>query len=350
MKWLHKIKYAGWLAIFAFAQVRAQDAQFSQYYASSLYLNPALAGAEPDLTFSSNYRQQWRSISGVQPYTTNQISLIVPYQVRKIKDSHKGGAGFSFYNDRAGDGNLKTIGVNLTGAYNIALSHNGLHYLSFGLQGGFIQKSVDYTNLKWGSQYSASLGYDPNALVDEGNLVTTRLFADVNSGLIYYYNAARNYHYTDLSAYVGVAAYHMNQPNESFVKGQTSRLPMLLKGHAGFEYNISPKINISPNAIVFYQNTQNQINSGLYVTYCLKQTNQGLVSSTNLILGAWYRLQDSFIFSVGLNGSFYTLGFSYDLNSSGLTTYTRGRGAYEVSLTLRKNTKNRIKRFSTPRI
>ena len=328
----------------------AQDAQFSQYYASSLYLNPALAGAEPDLTFSSNYRQQWRSISGVQPYTTNQVSVIVPYHVQKIKDSHKGGAGFSFYNDRAGDGNLKTLGVNITGAYNIALSHNGLNYLSFGLQGGFVQKSIDYTNLTWGSQYNASLGFDPNNPVDEAGLVSTRTFADFNSGIIYYYNAAKNYHYTDLSAYAGIAAYHMNQPNESFVRGYTSRLPMLLKGHAGFEYNVSQKVNVSPNAILFYQNAVYQVNTGFYLTYCLKQTNQGVVNSTNLIMGGWYRLQDSFIFSLGLSGSFYTVGFSYDMNSSGLRTYTSGRGAYEVSLTLRKNTKNRIKRFSTPRI
>lgn len=329
---------------------KAQDAQFSQYYSSALYLNPALAGAEPDITFSSNYRQQWRSVPQVQSFTTNQVSLIVPYYVPKVKDSHKGGVGFSFYNDRAGDGNLKTLGVNLTCAYNIALSHNGLHYLSFGLQGGFMQKSIDYTNVRWGSQYNASIGFDPNALVDEPNFVTTRLYPDVNSGLIYYYNAAKNYHYTDLSAYAGVAAYHMNQPNESFVKGMSSRLPMLLKAHAGFEYNASNKINVSPNAIFFYQNARYQINTGFYLSYILLQTNNGVVNNTSLILGAWYRFQDSFIFSAGINGSFYTLACSFDLNTSDLRGYSKGRGAYEVSLILRRNTKNRIKRFSTPRI
>ena len=326
----------------------AQDGQFSQYYSSALYLNPALAGAEPDITFSSNYRQQWRSI--VQPYTTNQVSLIVPYHVPKIKDSHKGGAGFSFFNDRAGDGNLKTLGVNLTAAYNLAISNNGLNYLSFGLQGGFMQKSIDYSNLEWGSQYSNSLGFDPNTPVNEANLTSTRLYPDINAGLIYYYNAAKNYHYTDFSAYFGVSGYHLNQPNESFVRGLSSRLPMLLKGHTGFEYNVSKKLNISPNAIVFLQNARYQVNAGFYLTYALKQTNFGVVNSTNLILGTWYRLDDSFIVSAGLSGSFYTVGFSYDLNSSNLRNYTNGRGAYELSLTLRRVTKNRIKRFSTPRI
>lgn len=350
VNWEYKIKSVLTLLFLVSFGSQAQDAQFSQYYSSALYLNPALAGGEPDITFSSNYRQQWSSIQGVAPYTTNQVSLIVPYHVAKIKDSHKGGAGFSFYNDRAGDGNLKTLGVNFTAAYNLVLSHNALHYITFGLQGGFIQKSIDYTNLKWGSQYDASTGYNPNNLADESNFVSTRLYGDVNAGMMYYYNAARNYHYTDMSAYVGVSAYHMNQPNESFVRGASSRLPVLLKGHAGFEYNLSPKVNLSPNAILFYQNLKYQVNTGLYMTYSLKQSNQGIVNSTNLILGAWYRLQDSFIFSLGLSGSFYTVGFSYDINSSNLRTYTSGRGAYEVSLTLRRVTKNRVKRYSTPRI
>ena len=349
---LNLIKY---IATFSFAFVLVcaaafgQDAQFSQYYSSALYLNPALAGAEPDLTFSSNFRQQWRSI--VQPYTTNQVSVIVPYQVSKIKDSHKGGGGFSFYNDRAGDGNLKTLGVNLTGAYNIALSGNGLNYLSFGLQGGFIQKTIDYTNLEWGSQYNqAGTGFDSNMPVNEANLQTTRLYPDINSGVIYYYNAAKNYHFADFSAYAGVAVYHMNQPNESFLKNASARLPRLYKFHTGLEYNLSKKVNLSPNGIFFYQNNRYQVNTGLYLTYALKQTNFGVVNSTNLILGAWYRLQDSFIASIGLNNSFYTIGFSYDLNSSNLRSATNGRGAYEFSLTLRRITKNRIKRFSTPRI
>ena len=329
-------------------QVFAQDAQFSQYYSSSLYLNPALAGSEPDATFSSNYRQQWRSI--VLPYTTNQVSIIMPYHVPKIKDSHKGGFGFSFYNDRAGDGNLKTLGVNLTGAYNIALSKNGLNYLSLGLQGGFVQKSIDYTNLEWGSQYNPYIGFDPNATVNETNLMSTRLFPDANLGAIYYYNAAKNYHYTDFSAFVGVAGYHLNQPNESLVKSVNTKLPMLLKFHSGLEYNLSQKVNIAPNGIVFYQNKLYQINTGCYLTYVVRQTNTGIVNSTSLIFGAWYRYHDSFIGSIGLNNSFYTIAFSYDMNSSSLSTYTKGRGAYELSLTLRRLTKNRIKRFSTPRI
>jgi len=41
----------------------AQEVQFSQFNASSLYLNPALAGVENDVTFNSNFRSQWSSIS-----------------------------------------------------------------------------------------------------------------------------------------------------------------------------------------------------------------------------------------------------------------------------------------------
>jgi type IX secretion system PorP/SprF family membrane protein len=44
--------------------IKAQDPQFSQFYANPLYLNPALAGGDlaPRVTF--NYRNQWPGIPG----------------------------------------------------------------------------------------------------------------------------------------------------------------------------------------------------------------------------------------------------------------------------------------------
>lgn len=39
--------------------LNAQDAHFTQFYANSLYLNPAFAGAERCPKISLNYRNQW---------------------------------------------------------------------------------------------------------------------------------------------------------------------------------------------------------------------------------------------------------------------------------------------------
>ena len=131
-------------------RVFGQDAVFSQFYNSTLYLNPALAGIEDDILFSANYRSQWNI------YKTSQFSFIVPYHKSKHAKpyGHIGGLGLSVYNDVSGEyKSFQTTGFNSNFAYNLPFDHDHLNVLSFGLQVGAIQKRVDITELNWGSQY-----------------------------------------------------------------------------------------------------------------------------------------------------------------------------------------------------
>lgn len=339
--------------------LHAQDAAFSQFYSSELYLNPALAGEEPDLTFSSNYRSQWSSI--VVPYSTSQLSLIYPIYKNDVKEKHLGGLGFSIYNDRAGDGNFKTLGAFLTAAYNIGLVKDGSQDMSFGAQFGVIQKNIDFTNLEWGEQYNPLVGFDASYVPTESGFNSGRMYGDFNAGFMYYFNPKKDYKGKKVSAFVGASVYHLNTPNESFTTTTGSKLPMLYKGHAGIEYAITPKVHIAPNAIVYYQNLVDQLNAGLYITYKLSQEKKGfkgfssyrntsLKDNVDLVLGTWYRVGDAYIFSVGLHTDAYTVGFSYDMNTSGLRFVTGGRGAYEFSLTLHRVKYHSLKKIATPRI
>lgn len=336
----------------------AQDAAFSQFYSSELYLNPALAGEEPDMTFSSNYRSQWSSI--VVPYRTSQLSLIYPLYKNDIKEKHLGGLGFSIYNDRAGDGNLKTLGAYATFAYNLPLTRDNSQDMSFGAQVGVIQKNIDFTNLEWGEQYNPLVGYDASYVPNESNLKSGTFYPDFNAGFMYYFNPKKDYEGKRVSGFVGAATYHINQPVESFTT-ENNRLPMLYKAHAGVEYALNDKMHIAPNAILYYQNLVDQINAGLYFTYKMTQEKKGfkgyssyrstsLKENVDLILGAWYRVGDAYIFSLGLHTDAYTVGFSYDLNTSGLRFVTGGRGAYEFSLTLHRVKYHSLKKIATPRI
>lgn len=338
---------------------QAQDAAFSQFYSSELYLNPAMAGEEPNLTFSSNFRTQWRSI--VIPYSTSQLSMVHPIYKNDVKEKHIGGVGLSLYNDRAGDGNFKTLGVYGTFAYNLGLTQDGSQDMSFGAQIGVIQKNIDFTNLEWGEQYNSLVGFDASHVPTETGFNSGTFYPDANVGIMYYFNPKKEYDQMKVSAFAGASAYHLNQPNESFVNSAESKLPLLYKGHAGIEYAITPNIHIAPNAIIYYQNLVDQINAGLYFTYKLKKEKKGfkgfasyrntnLLENADLILGTWYRVGDAFIFSLGLHTDAYTIGFSYDYNTSGLRFVTGGRGAYEFSLTLHKEKYRSLKRIATPRI
>ena len=338
----------------------SQDAHFSQFYASSLYLNPSLVGVENDVTFKSNYRTQWRQIT--IPYTTSQVSVILPIMTHSGKafsDKHKGGFGVSFYNDKAGDGNFKTLGIMLSGAYTLHLGQQiGHNMIILGLQGGIIQKQLDFTNLEWGNQYNPYLGFDPTFNPGEMMVMPTTTNADFNFGMTWFLNSAKNYSVKKISAYSGFAAYHLNRPDESIMMNNASRLPLLLKYHGGFEYHINHRINISPNLLFMLQAQNYQVNIGTYLTYDAAERRQsGLLTHINLILGAWSRLKDSFILLAGVENHHYTLGFSYDLNSTQIRTSSRGSailgdvpGAFEISLAIRKIKERRQLKFSTPRI
>ena len=328
--------------------LNAQDAAFSQYYSSELYLNPAMAGEEQYLTFSSNYRQQWKSI--VLPYTTSQFSLVVPYYDNTVAQRHKGGFGLSIYNDRAGQSNFRTTGINLTGAYNVPLTLDYSQNLSFGLQAGLVQKSIDYTDLEWGEQFDPFLGFDASINPTETNLGNSTMYPDFSAGIMYYYNYQQDYKQRKISGFVGGSVYHLNTPNESFVPGAGSTLPRLFKAHGGLTVPVGDKMSIAPNLLYMNQHRNDHVNLGLYLSYQVFGSTNNILEEAEVILGTWYRLEDSFIFSVGMHQKAWTLGFSYDYNNSSLRHETRGQGAYEVSLQIRRVKEKSLKRNSTPRI
>lgn len=326
----------------------AQDATFSQYYSSSLYLNPAFAGIEKDVTFSSNYRSQWRSI--IQPYVTNQLSFIYPIYKHDIKEVHYGGIGGSLYTDRAGDGNFRTFGFNLTGAYHIPLKIQK-HQIVVGAQLGVIQKSVDLSQLQWGEQYNPFIGFDATKVPTEDNLISNHAYFDLGLGAMYYYNQNHEFSESKTTGFVGLSAYHLNSPNESLVMNEKSKLPTLYKVHGGVNIPLSKRVVLSPNVLAALQNQNSHVNGGLYLTYLLYENHPSqVVKGSEIIFGAWYRNQDAFILSTGISHKAYTLGFSYDWNTSTLRYKTKGRGAYEISLTLRKLNNHSRKRIGTPRI
>lgn len=347
-----KSVYALALVAFLFSRVSwAQDAQFSQFYASSLYLNPALAGLESDITFNSNFRTQWRSAS--KPYLTNQISAIIPIYSGLDRRVLTGGIGVSVFNDQAGDGSLSTNGLMLTGAYSLGFS-NDLHRISLGAQLGFSQKSLDYNNLTWGQQADdySNLGLSTNtSYVSLPGIVSKKVYYPVNAGFVWSYNPSRNYYRSGTSAFLGASITNINKPDQSLNVNETHAAPSLIRAHAGIEFHLSPKVNFSPSFLYAKQAELNQLNLGAYITYKMFDSPFGFLGQSDIILGGYYRLNDAGILSLGISNPSFTAGFSYDANTGDIRNYTTNfRGAYELSFAFRAIKDKRRKRFDTPRI
>ncbi|ABG59064.1 PorP/SprF family type IX secretion system membrane protein [Cytophaga hutchinsonii] len=346
------IKNAIWSVLVGFTLVlisKGQDAVFSQYYSSGLYLNPAFAAAEPATSVGFNSRVQWKSIT--TPYTTNQASLIVPLYRSSNKALNLGGLGLSVFQNKAGDIGLTSLGVNINAAFVIPL--NEQNHILTGVQVGFMQKTIDFTKGQWGSQFSPVNGFDSSIDPGEYNFIASHTYPDVSFGAIYYNNPRREIREQGKSFYLGYSAYHFNKPNESVIKDQNSALPVLSKIIAGGEFSLNETWNISPNALIAMQNTAMQINVGVYGTFSFGDVESNSLVPSRLIAGVWYRVKDSYIGSFGIGNKFYTLGISYDMNSSTLrhSSSAKGAGAYEISIKINTPRIEKIQRvYQTPRI
>jgi|GEM_PF-94476 len=345
----------------------AQDPHFSQYYAAPLYLNPALMGAERDMAFSMNHRSQWRSLGF--PQNTSQFSFVAALAKPNLSRQPRYCLGLSAFSDVAGEqGSYVAMGATASAAYNLSLNSAGSQAISLGIQVGLTQKSLNADQLKWGSQFDPSMGYNPDLPATARQDLYQTLFPVLNAGLAWFFNPRKSRLISDFSAYSGVAFSNLNRPSESFFSESPVRLPILLKLHGGADVALSPSLALSPAYLLMQQNGRTQVNLGTYLTYhsagrhsagrgnatqkrVQKYTVRPSAASAKAIrlsLGGWYRFGDSVIASVGVSQQRFTLGFSYDFNVSTLGQYTGGQGAYELSMTYRILRNHQLRRFSMP--
>ncbi len=334
----------GWLIALG-QPVAGQNPHFSQYYAAPLYLNPALAALEKSGYVGLNYRDQWRSLGFAQK--TGQLSLVLPVYGRSPERVALGSLGATAYNDVLGENNsFRATGAALS--VSRALYNGASHVVAAGVQAGVTQKRLDAGGLQWGSQYDPSVGFNPGLVPAAALLTDQRVFAVVHAGLLWHYNHFRAEEEPDWSLFAGLAAGNLNRPDESLL-GEKSRLPVLYKFHGGLHWRVSNRVGVSPNWLVMRQNGVHQVNAGAYFDYAVAAAHRGKQTPLRLSAGAWYRLGDAFIWSVGTACKNYTFGFSYDVNVSSLRYGTGGRGAYECSLAYRfAGGSTKIRRYATP--
>lgn len=288
--------------------VRAQDPEFTQFYANQLYLNPAFAGTSRCPRLVMNYRNQWPSISG----TFVTYSLGYDQYVNGLG----GGFGLLVNYDDAGKGVLTTARV--SGIYSKHLAINSRSSINFGFEGGIHQRAIDVSLLTFGDQIDPNQGIIGGTSEDDQNINGSIIKPDFSAGALYY------------SKYVfaGLAAHHLVPVNESLLTeaGSESLLPMKITGHMGAVIPIKGMLgggtkgaesSISPNVLYQRQQDFQQLNLGLYV------------KKGALVSGLWYRNSDAFIVLVGIEQDMIKLGYSYDLTVSRLGSTTAG--SHELS-------------------
>lgn len=293
----------------------AQDPTFTQFYSNPVYLNPALAGSSGCPRIAMNYRNQWPQLTG------NYITYAAAYDT--YAKNLSGGVGIMAMHDQQGQGTIQTSMI--AGTYSYYLKVNRKFRIMFGGQAAYFQKYLDWSKLTFGDMIDPRRGFIyQTGDVPRGN--GSHGFFDVSAGMVGF---TKNF-------YFGVAAHHLNRPDESMILGD-SRLPIRVTGHMGANIKLgqrgrySSNTTLMPNVIYQYQNGFQQFNIGAYLKY------------EAFTIGAWYRNRDAFIVSLGITTEKFRIGYSYDLTVSQLGGVTCG--SHEISMGINLKCKKQMKDF-----
>ncbi len=308
----------------------AQDMHFTQFYSTSVYLNPAFAGAEVCGRVSMAYRNQWAGVSkAYSSYLVSGDHYIQRYNL---------GVGLLIATDAAGSGGLKTTIINPIIAYETKLTRQLI--VRMGVQPGIGIHSISFNNLLFGDQIARG-----------GNVPTiedapkSKTYLDMGAGLLLY----------SKDFWMGTSFNHMNTPNESLYAEGESLLPIKYSVHGGYSYFLQEdeKDAFKRKAIAAAFNYRGQRDfdqldiGGYYMQYAFN-------------LGIWYRgipflhksqgytNNDALAFILGFKTDRINIGYSYDITISKLSGSTNG--AHEVTLAYQfcDGTKKGKKRMKVP--
>lgn len=289
--------------------VFGQDPQFSQFYASPLYMAPSFAGASEKTRITLNYRDQWPKIPGV--FVT--YSFAADHYIQDLNS----GLGLLFLKDQAGDGKIST--TNVAGNYSYKLKLSDRWYFQPGLKFFYHQYQLDYSKVVFNDQ----LGFDyTNPTSVEINEDEKFMYFDFGSSVMFY-----NDRY-----WAGAMVDHMIKAGPSFQDNPNYK-PLKYEVFGGLRVPLgrhSYRRNRHSLFGAFHFKSQQQIHQLDLGAYYQK---------SSFIIGLWYRgipiipefpSVDAVIFMLGYNNGNFSVGYSYDATISRLITNTGG--AHELSL------------------
>lgn len=317
-------------------ELRAQDPQFSQFYAAPLYINPAFTGASQFTRFGVNYRSQWPNLDA----SFETFSFYADHYI----DKYKSGIGFIITTDREGQQGLKSTNIGFSYAYQLRLGEN----LVFrpGVQYNLFNRSAGFQQLVFANQIDPITGsIDPSITDPSVNGQNLRVnFGDISVGGMFY----------SRRLFLGAAIQHITEPNQSLI-GENSPLPQRLTIHGGYKINIGrgplrrdltythAERSVTPVFQYKQQGPFTQLDIGAFIH--LEPINFGIQYR-----GVPFKQFENFpnnealIFSLGVTTNNFNIGYSFDYTLSDLSIDAGGAHEFSLSYFLDFNKPLRVPR------
>lgn len=300
--------------------LKAQDMQYSQYYANPLYMNPAFAGTGDNTRLMASFRNQWPNLQGKYISYAAGADHYFPHL--------SSGVGVYLNHDRVATARIASTELGMMYNYNMKLSDEW--NLRPAIQVNLVSRNTNFSNLTFNEQYNS------NGLTGANN--TEQL------------GSAQNVNYADISTggmvhnenlWLGLSLHHLNRPNQSVLEGK-SKLPTKISLQGGYKFNMTPydpyaermgtlkEVSFTPTFMYKAQGKFDQLDLGAYFYY------------EPILVGLWYRglplvkkslnkgiNHDALVFMAGIKANGYSFGYSYDMTISSLGM--NSGGAHEIS-------------------
>ncbi len=305
------------MVLLAFGPATAQDLHFSQFYHHPLQLNPAATGVfVGDWRVAGLYRSQWARVPvDYRTFAAAFDSKIVRRGLSQIS------GGLLLERDQAGDAGLSWTQVGLTGSVARALSDKQAILVGVGL--GFAQRSFEIEKLKFRNQWTGDV-YDATLPSGESFDRSSGFVPTLSAGILWHYGPADTR--THLDAGVGVA--HLNRPAVSFRDDARAALPMrfslLLQG--AWQFNDLLDLVGFGSVQQLGKSREMVFGAGLRRVLTTGPANETAVQFSLAV-----RVGDAFIPAVQMERNNWTVGLSYDWNTSGFQAATQHRGGFEIA-------------------
>jgi type IX secretion system PorP/SprF family membrane protein len=313
---LNKFTFTFVIAIL-FSSVYAQDLHFTQFYFAPLHTNPSASGGFlGSYRLGGVYRTQY-SFGGVKGYSTPNLSLDVPLGFAFRKQDWIG-IGVNVIQDKSGNGELQQGGLEIVGAYHLALNKKRTSELAFGVQYGQMSRRIDVSLLIFEDGLRSGA---PS--IDKINVSgSAKGYTDIAAGVTFKTELNKT---SKMS--IGFAMHHINSPEYNLLNSPNSKLPPKYTLHGVFDMDLSKQLSLSPGFI--FQTIAGQSEIGV----------QGLIGykldpkkDLKLITGLGYRLGDALQIFLGAQFGSFRVGGAFDYTVSELNT-GNPRNGLEIGVT-----------------
>jgi len=241
------------------------------------------------------------------------------------------GAALGVYRDVAGTTNFGTTKINLSLSSIIRVGN--YNTISIGLTGGWGQQSISPENLEWDAQFD-NQAFDPTLPSLENFSYEKNSYLDYGVGVLWAYGLGSSTiaSFDKFKAEIGGAYHHLSQPRIPSHVGEDDKLHSKIAFHADFQFSsLYSRLAFSPRTRVFVQGPAMEINVGMMFRYLVQEGSKYTRQKKGLAIsaGSYYRVGDALSPSLEIEYAGFTIGYSYDVNVSGLTVASRGRGGSE---------------------